>query len=70
VLHEGRLVRLHPVDRHANALSRRGRPSAPVETPSTPPRPNAAELAFRRDLRPLVGPDGGFSDPEPDEEVP
>jgi transposase InsO family protein len=75
VLHEGRFVRLHPVDRHANALSRRGRPSAPEEIPSTPPRPSAAELAFRRDLRPLVGPDGGFSDPEPgpdgpDEEVP
>jgi hypothetical protein len=39
------------------------------------PRPSAADLAFRRDLAPLVGPDGGFSafesdDPETDEEVP
>lgn len=60
VLHEGRLVRLHPVDRHANALSRRGH-TAPEETPPSTPRPSAAELAFRRDLAPLVGPDGGFS---------
>lgn len=71
VLHEGRLVRLHPVDRHANALSRRGR-AVPDEAPPIAPRPSAADLAFHRDLRPLVGPDGGFCEPEPqpDEEVP
>lgn len=69
VLHEGRLVRLHAVDRHANALARRGRP-APDEPPSAAPRLTAAELAFRRDLAPLVGPDGGFSPPDPLEEVP
>jgi putative transposase len=71
VLHEGKLVRLHPVDRHANAVSGRGR-AAPDEPPPVTPRPSAAELAFRRDLAPLVGPDGGFDGPEPqpDEEVP
>jgi len=67
VLHEGRLVRLFPVDRHANAVAGRGR--TPTEEPSpTELPPSAAELAFRRDLRPLVGPDGGFS--LPNEEVP
>ena len=71
VLHEGRLVRLHPVDRHANAVSGRGG-KVPAETPPASTRPSAADLAFSRDLRPLVGPDGGFSgpDPQPDEEVP
>ena len=70
VRHEGRFVRLHPVDRHANAVSRRGRTASPVEPPPATPRPSAAELAFRRDLAPLVGPDGGFSglEPQPDEE--
>jgi transposase InsO family protein len=69
VMHGGRLVRLDPVDRHANAVSQRGREIREEPTPAAP-RPSAAELAFRRDLRPLVGPDGGFSGPEPDEEVP
>ncbi len=67
VLHEGQLVRLFPVDRHANAVAGRGR-TAEDEPPPTELPPSAAELAFRRDLRPLVGPDGGFS--LPDEEVP
>jgi len=71
VLHEGRLVRLHPVDRHANAVSRRGQ-TAPVDTTPAPTRSTAADLAFSRDLRPLVGPDGGFVEPqpEPDQEMP
>jgi transposase InsO family protein len=70
VLHEGRFVRLHPVDRHANAVSRRGR-RTDEPRPATP-RPSAAEIAFRQDLSPLVGPDGGFSgpQPEPDKETP
>lgn len=75
VVHEGRLVRLHPVDRHANAVSGRGRNVSDVSAAPAAPRPSAADLAFRRDLRPLVGPDGGFSEPgphgpKPDEEVP
>lgn len=71
LLHGGRLVRLFPVDRHANAISGRGR-TVPAESPTGELPPSAADLAFRRDLRPLVGPDGGFSgpEPEPDEEVP
>jgi len=62
VLHEGRMVELAELDAHANATERRGyaagqQPLASEGVPRT-----AASLAFDRDLRPLVGPDGGFDD--------
>jgi len=68
VLHEGRFVRLYPVDLAANAVARRARvvtpPSgeipAPGEPGGPPPARSAATLAFERDFGPLVGPDGGF----------
>jgi putative transposase len=63
VLSEGRLVRLHPVDLCANAHARRGKPQAPEE-PAAVPRRSAADLTFQRDFAPVVGPDGGFSDPD------
>lgn len=59
MLHDGRLVQLHPVDLHANATDRRGRSAH--ESPTTaPPVPTAADLAHGDDLGPIVGPDGGF----------
>jgi putative transposase len=63
ILHEGRLVRLHPVDTTANAYARRAQARPTAEEPSVPPI-TAAMLAFERDLGPLVGPDGGFTDEE------
>ncbi len=67
IVHEGRLVRLHPVNLAANASSRRAQ-SRLTEVPQAWLPPSAAEIAFRRDLAPIVGSDGGFSeDPEPDE---
>jgi len=62
VLHEGRMVELAELDPHANATQPRGsaaegQPLASEGVPRT-----AATLAFDRDLRPLVGPDGGFHD--------
>jgi len=62
VLHEGRMVELAELDTHANATERRGyaadqQPLASEGVPRT-----AAILAFEHDLRPLVGPDGGFDD--------
>jgi hypothetical protein len=62
VLHEGRMVELAELDPHANATESRGsaadqQPLASEGVPRT-----AATLAFDRDLRPLVGPDGGFHD--------
>jgi hypothetical protein len=62
VLHQGRMVELAELDSQANATMRRGcvadeQPLASEGVPRT-----AATLAFERDLRPLVGPDGGFHD--------
>jgi transposase InsO family protein len=62
-----RPVRLHPVDLAANATSRRGAGPPPPEPPGPVP-PSAAQMAFARDLAPIVGPDGGFADPNANEE--
>lgn len=63
VLHDGRLVRLHPVDLAANARAKRGTPrSEPLD--EVAPVKTAATLAYEREYPSLVGPDGGFSDKE------
>jgi len=66
-LHDGRLVELAPVDVVANAHSRRARPGTGAEQPEPLIR-NAADIAFRRAHRPVVGKDGGFPEPRPTEE--
>lgn len=63
-LHQGRLVRLSPLDPVANARDRRAR--RPEQPPLPVPPKSSAELAFEQDLLPLVGPDGGFSLPTPE----
>lgn len=64
VLHQGRMVRLHPVDLAANATDPRHRAGQTEQPPSAedvaPPR-TAAMMAFDRELGPLVDSDGGFS---------
>jgi transposase InsO family protein len=60
-LHQGRLVRLSPLDPVANARDRRAR--LPEQPPLPVPPKSSAELAFEQDLLPVVGPDGGFSLP-------
>ena len=66
ILHDGCLVRLHPVDLASNAKTKR----AFYKTDDDKPVPGdavpktAATLAFERDFAPLVGPDGGFTDDE------
>jgi transposase InsO family protein len=62
VMHDGRLVRLHPVDLAANARDRRSAVTPEVPVSPVPPK-TAAELAFDRAHGPIVGPDGGFSEP-------
>lgn len=62
IFHDGRFIRLHPVDLAANARSRRGRVFDSDEefVPGDAVPKTAATLAFERDFTPLVGPDGGF----------
>jgi hypothetical protein len=64
VVHEGEVVRFHPVDLAANAQDRRGYPAdhRPLLGEGVPK--TAASLAFERDIAPVVGPDGGFTDQE------
>jgi hypothetical protein len=61
MLHEGRLLALAPVDTLANAHGRRAR-SRREDPPAPIPAKTAAQLAFERDLSPVVDPDGGFSE--------
>lgn len=66
ILHDGRLVRLHPVDLAANAKSKRAQNNSDDDGPQPGdaiPK-TAATLAFERDFAPLVGTDGGFNDDE------
>lgn len=65
LLHEGRLLRLHPVDLAENAKSRRARKAE--ELPPKKPTRGAADIAFQEDYGPVVGPDGGFPDPHEEE---
>jgi transposase InsO family protein len=74
ILHEGRLLELHPVDLASNARSPRARQGAEEQETTAPLPPSAAELNFQRDHEPLVGPDGAFddtdTDPNDDQETP
>ena len=63
VLYEGRLVRLAPVDVHANAQARRAAGREAPPTPALPP--SAAQIAFDQAYRPVVDAEGGFSDNPP-----
>jgi transposase InsO family protein len=63
VLHDARLVQIHPVDLAANATARRATPSAPAPDDDEGTPRTAASIAFARDHRSVVGPDGGFLPP-------
>ena len=62
MVHEGRLVELAPVDLEANATSGRIRSGQEPEACDDHRPLSAAELAFRQDMEPIVGLDGGFTD--------
>lgn len=68
IQHDGRLVQLHPVDRVANATAGRARGRNTTEQEPTPILPpTAAELMWRKDFAPVVGPDGGCLPQRPDD---
>lgn len=58
VLHDGHLVRLHPVDLAANAVALRAAPKAPAPDDDEGCPRTAAAIAFERDCGPVIGPDG------------
>lgn len=58
--HEGRRIRLHPVDLQANARAKRARPDiAPEDVQRPSPGTSSAGHRFREDHPPLVDEDGG-----------
>lgn len=67
VLHQGRLVRLHPVDLAANAVARRGKPGVDHDEALAPAPRTAAMRAFDRSFGPVVALDGGFIEPVRDD---
>jgi hypothetical protein len=63
ILHDGRLLRLHPLDVVANATAGRAKPT-PRDHQHADPNPpvySAARLAYERDLGPIVDDEGGFA---------
>ena len=60
MIHQGRLIRIVPVDLHANARDKRGTGKPDEETASLPPK-SSSQIAFERDYKPVVDPDGGFT---------
>ncbi|MBI4505556.1 MAG: transposase [Chloroflexi bacterium] len=68
VPHEGRMVELAPLDPHANATDRRGRPEDDGPLPSEGVPHTAASRAYDRDFLPLIDPQGGFPETDDDDE--
>lgn len=58
-VHDESLMELRPVDLHRNATTPRAAGSSPPEI-ERPLPPSAADLHFQRDMKPIVGADGGF----------
>jgi transposase InsO family protein len=67
VPHEGRLLEITPVDRIANAYSRRAQGARTEPGVIAPIVHTAASLAYQREFAPIVGADGGYTrgDDEP-----
>ncbi len=65
IVHQGRLVRLEPLDVHKNATDKRAR--HPLQDKKDQHRvltKGSAQMAFDHEMRPVVDPDGGFARPE------
>jgi len=61
MLHDGRLVRLSIVDLHKNARSKRTNPKAENDNSKNKILPkSSAQLAFERDMSPVIKKDGGY----------
>ena len=65
ILHQGRFVQLHPVDKYSNAKSRRGKVGN-EEPDATPHCKSSSTMAFEQTYGSILDADGGFSDPRDD----
>ena len=69
ILHDGNVVRLHPVDLEANARARRAfTKEVESDETTTPPPRTAAQMAFDRDFGSVVAPTGDHRPPSKDKE--
>ncbi len=66
VLHEGKEIRLHPVDLAANADA--SRPHTPQDCFKASPVETAAQTRFDNETKPIVDADGGFPERTSDEQ--
>jgi putative transposase len=65
IMHQGRLVRLSPVDLHKNAREKRAKPQGQDQKQDRSAlTKSSAQMAFERDMRPVIDTDGGFADPQ------
>ena len=65
IMHQGRLVRLSPVDLHKNARQKRARPQwQDKDEQQSALTKGSAQMAFERDMRPVIDTDGGFVGPQ------
>ena len=66
IVHQGRLVRLSPVDLHKNARQKRAKSQGQEDKSAL--TKSSAQMAFERDMRPVIDADGGFADPHKNRE--
>lgn len=65
IVHQGRLVRLNPVDLHKNARQKRAKSQGQDKNQDKSAlTKSSAQMAFERDMRPVIDADGGFADPQ------
>lgn len=65
--HQGELIELHVVDLAKNARAKRAKDQRPQGEDDHPLSKSAAELAYERDMAPMVDADGGYAGFEEDE---
>ena len=65
ILHLGRLVHLNPVDLHKNARQKRAKSYGQDKyQDKSALTKSSAQMAFERDMRPVIDADGGFVTPQ------
>jgi hypothetical protein len=60
IIHDGKMMQLHPVDLVLNAHTRR--PFTPSGESILPPPRTAATISYQKDHQPIVGSSGDFFD--------